>query len=135
MAAYLLRRLLLIIPTLIGIMVVNFTLTQFVPGGPIEQVIAKVRGEGDAFANIAGGSGDSGGVEYAGAQGLPPEFIAELEKEGFVWEIRGGNIKGGKLKNAPPGSTGGAPLPTAQAAAASAMAAARPGLRLRAASL
>ena len=81
MAAYLLRRLLLIIPTLIGIMVVNFTLTQFVPGGPIEQVIAKVRGEGDAFANIAGGSGDSGGVEYAGAQGLPPEFIAELEKE------------------------------------------------------
>ena len=81
MAAYLLRRLLLIIPTLIGIMVVNFTLTQFVPGGPIEQVIAKVRGEGDAFANIAGGGGDSGGVEYAGAQGLPPEFIAELEKE------------------------------------------------------
>ena len=81
MAAYLLRRLLLIIPTLIGIMVVNFTLTQFVPGGPIEQVIAKVRGEGDAFANIAGGSGDSGGVEYAGAQGLPPAFIAELEKE------------------------------------------------------
>ncbi|NHF72617.1 microcin C ABC transporter permease YejB [Paracoccus xiamenensis] len=81
MAAYLLRRLLLIIPTLIGIMVVNFTLTQFVPGGPIEQVIAKVRGEGDAFANIAGGGGDSGGVEYAGAQGLPPEFIAELEQE------------------------------------------------------
>lgn len=81
MAAYLLRRLLLIIPTLIGIMVVNFTLIQFVPGGPIEQVIAQVRGEGDAFANIAGGGGDSGGVEYAGAQGLPPEFIAELEKE------------------------------------------------------
>ncbi len=82
MAAYLLRRLLLIVPTLIGIMVVNFTLTQFVPGGPIEQVIAKVRGEGDAFANIAGGGGDNGGgVEYAGAQGLPPEFIAELEKE------------------------------------------------------
>ena len=47
MAAYILRRLLLIIPTLIGIMLVNFTLTQFVPGGPIEQVIARVQGEGD----------------------------------------------------------------------------------------
>ncbi|AUM74023.1 microcin C ABC transporter permease YejB [Paracoccus jeotgali] len=82
MAAYLLRRLLLIIPTLLGIMIVNFTLTQFVPGGPIEQVIAQVRGEGDVFANIAGGSdAGGGGVEYAGAQGLPPEFIAELEKE------------------------------------------------------
>ncbi|MFD1795678.1 microcin C ABC transporter permease YejB [Paracoccus aurantiacus] len=81
MAAYLLRRLLLIVPTLIGIMVVNFTLTQFVPGGPIQQVIAQVRGEGDVFANIAGGGGDAGGVEYAGAQGLPPEFIAELEQE------------------------------------------------------
>jgi hypothetical protein len=49
-AAYILRRLLLIIPTLIGIMLVNFTLTQFVPGGPIEQIIARVQGEGDAFA-------------------------------------------------------------------------------------
>eukprot|EP00563_Minutocellus_polymorphus_P000120 CAMPEP_0181040716 /NCGR_PEP_ID=MMETSP1070-20121207/11202_1 /TAXON_ID=265543 /ORGANISM="Minutocellus polymorphus, Strain NH13" /LENGTH=456 /DNA_ID=CAMNT_0023118755 /DNA_START=26 /DNA_END=1397 /DNA_ORIENTATION=+ len=54
---------------------------------------------------------------------MNPKRIAELEKEGFVWEIRGGNHKG--LKNAPPGSTGGAPLPTAQAAAASAMAAAK----------
>ena len=84
MGAYLLRRLLLIIPTLIGIMLVNFTLTQFVPGGPIEQVIARVQGEGDVFRNIAGGgdAGQGGGAEkYAGAQGLPPEFIAELEKE------------------------------------------------------
>ena len=61
---------------------------------------------------------------------MNPKRIAELEKEGFVWEIRGGNLKGGNLKggnlkNAPPGSTGGAPLPTAQAAAASAMAAAK----------
>ncbi len=85
MGAYILRRLLLIIPTLIGIMVLNFTLTQFVPGGPIEQVIARVQGEGDVFRNIAGGgdAGSSGGAqeEYAGARGLPPEFIAQLEKE------------------------------------------------------
>ena len=84
MGAYLLRRLLLIIPTLIGIMLVNFTLTQFVPGGPIEQIVARVQGEGDVFRNIAGG-GDAGqGAatdKYAGAAGLPPEFIAELEKE------------------------------------------------------
>ncbi|RNF33499.1 microcin C ABC transporter permease YejB [Paracoccus methylarcula] len=82
MGAYILRRLLLIIPTLIGIMLVNFTLTQFVPGGPIEQIAAQVQGEGDVFANISGGSSETGGEElYKGAYGLPPEFIAELEKE------------------------------------------------------
>ncbi|HRO13574.1 MAG TPA: microcin C ABC transporter permease YejB [Paracoccus sp. (in: a-proteobacteria)] len=84
MGAYLLRRLLLIVPTLIGIMLVNFTLTQFVPGGPIEQIVARVQGEGDVFRNIAGGgdAGQQGGTEkYAGSQGLPPEFIAELERE------------------------------------------------------
>lgn len=90
MAAYILRRLLLIVPTLIGIMVINFTLTQFVPGGPIEQIAAQMQGEGDVFRNIAGG-GDAGGAtqdltaggggQYAGARGLPPEFIAQLERE------------------------------------------------------
>ncbi len=89
MGAYILRRLLLVIPTLIGIMIVNFTLTQFVPGGPIEQIIANLEGTGDVFESISGGgneaaqsagasSGDNG---YLGARGLPPEFIAELEKE------------------------------------------------------
>ncbi|MDE9449533.1 microcin C ABC transporter permease YejB [Aliiroseovarius sp. Z3] len=86
MGAYILRRLLLIIPTLFGIMVINFTLTQFVPGGPIEQIIAQMEGEGDVFATIAGGGGDAGASgggdeRYLGARGLPPEFIAELEKE------------------------------------------------------
>lgn len=86
MAAYILRRLLLIIPTLIGIMLVNFTLTQFVPGGPIEQVIARVQGEGDAFRNISGG-GDSQpqNTEYAGARGIPPELLDQLEVQmGFA---------------------------------------------------
>ena len=85
MGAYILRRLLLIIPTLFGIMVINFTLTQFVPGGPIEQIIAQMEGEGDVFATIAGGGADAGGgggdERYLGARGLPPEFIAELEIE------------------------------------------------------
>ena len=85
MGAYILRRLLLIIPTLIGIMLINFTLTQFVPGGPIEQIAAQVQGEGDVFRNISGGGsgGDTGATEgqYEGARGLPPEFIAQLEKE------------------------------------------------------
>ena len=87
MGAYILRRLLLIVPTLLGIMVINFTLIQFVPGGPVEQVLAQLQGEGDAFANIAGG-GDGAGAEqfsndggYQGARGLPPEFIAELERQ------------------------------------------------------
>jgi microcin C transport system permease protein len=87
MGAYILRRLLLIIPTLIGIMVVNFALVQFVPGGPIEQIIAQMEGEGDVFGAISGNGsegellGGSADERYAGARGLPPEFIAELEKE------------------------------------------------------
>ena len=87
MLAYLSRRLLLVIPTLIGIMLINFVLTQFVPGGPIEQVIARVQGEGDAFRNISGG-GDAQGAQshqYAGAQGLPPELLDQLEVQmGFA---------------------------------------------------
>ena len=86
MGAYILRRLLLMIPTLVGIMVINFVLIQFVPGGPVEQVLAQLEGEGDAFANIAGG-GDGAGADqigesdYIGGRGLPPEFIAELEAQ------------------------------------------------------
>lgn len=86
MGAYILRRLLLVIPTLFGIMVLNFALVQFVPGGPIEQIIAQIEGGGDVFEGFAGGGSDlsneaSSNDEYAGARGLPPEFIAELEKE------------------------------------------------------
>ncbi|MDA7426101.1 microcin C ABC transporter permease YejB [Thalassococcus lentus] len=83
MGAYILRRLLLIIPTLLGIMIINFTLVQFVPGGPIEQILAQIEGEGDVFAGIAGGGGEveAASEDNAGRRGLPPEFIAELEKE------------------------------------------------------
>ena len=87
MGAYILRRLLLIIPTLLGVMIINFTLTQFVPGGPIEQIIANMQGQGDVFATIAGGGGDAefgvqgGDSDYVGARGLPPEFIERLEKQ------------------------------------------------------
>ncbi|MEL6595339.1 MAG: microcin C ABC transporter permease YejB [Pseudomonadota bacterium] len=86
MGAYILRRLLLIIPTLFGIMVINFALVQFVPGGPIEQIIAQLEGEGDVFEGFAGG-GDAGiqqgggDEQYLGARGLPPEFLEELERE------------------------------------------------------
>ena len=85
MGAYILRRLLLIIPTLIGIMIINFSLVQFVPGGPIEQILARLDGGGDSLAAITGsgdpGAEQQGGSEYLGARGLPPEFIAELEKQ------------------------------------------------------
>ncbi len=86
MGAYILRRLLLIIPTLIGMMVINFTLIQFVPGGPIQQVLAQMEGQGNAFSTIAGGSDagtDNGGqnAEYAGARGLPPEILQDLKKQ------------------------------------------------------
>ena len=84
MGAYILRRLLLIIPTLFGIMLINFALTQFVPGGPIEQVLARVEGKGDSLEAISGG-GDAGTEQqgsdsgYVGARGLDPAFLADLE--------------------------------------------------------
>ena len=87
MGAYILRRLGLIIPTLIGIMLINFAMVQFVPGGPIEQIIAQMDGQGDVFeavgggADAGGGGGGGNGERYMGARGLPPEFIAELEAQ------------------------------------------------------
>jgi len=93
MGAYILRRLLLVIPTLLGIMIINFTLTQFVPGGPIQQVAARLEGQGDAIKGVAGTGADAGMEQqnadaangYIGARGLPPEFLAQLEVEfGFA---------------------------------------------------
>ncbi|MDF1729291.1 MAG: microcin C ABC transporter permease YejB [Sulfitobacter sp.] len=87
MGAYILRRLLLIIPTLFGIMLINFALVQFVPGGPVEQAIARIQGGGDVFGGFAGAGADAGNAEtftndqYVGARGLPPEFIEQLERE------------------------------------------------------
>lgn len=84
MGAYILKRLLLVIPTLLGIMIVNFTLTQFVPGGPIEQILARVEGDADSLRNIAGG-GDAGAGQggmadsYQGARGISPQQLAQLE--------------------------------------------------------
>ena len=82
MGAYILRRLLLVIPTLFGVMIINFALTQFVPGGPIEQIKARFEGEGDSIQNLSGT--EDAGVQdkdsgYVGARGLPPEFLAKLE--------------------------------------------------------
>ncbi len=96
MAAYILRRILLMIPTILGIMAISFLVVQFAPGGPVERVIAQIQGtDVSATARISGGAGgDFGGgaaqtvggdagvsSKYRGAQGLPPEFIAELEKQ------------------------------------------------------
>ena len=86
MGAYILRRLFLIIPTLIGIMLINFVLIQFVPGGPIEQIIAQMEDDSaGATDRFTGGGDDSNNQsennEYKGARGLPPELIEDLEKQ------------------------------------------------------
>ena len=90
MGSYILRRILLMIPTLVGIMAISFLVIQFAPGGPIEQVIASLQGEaGGAMDRVSGGGGDfgsgsSGGSDnsgYRGAQGLDPDFIERLEKQ------------------------------------------------------
>ena len=58
MGAYILKRILLMIPTLLGIMVMTFAIVQFVPGGPIERIIAQVQGTAvDATARFGGGTG------------------------------------------------------------------------------
>ena len=91
MISYILRRLILVIPTLFGIMLINFALTQLVPGGPIDQIQARLEGEGDALEAVRGSGdpttaeGEEGGTNYVGARGLPPEFLAKLEVEfGFA---------------------------------------------------
>jgi microcin C transport system permease protein len=95
MASYILRRLLLMIPTLLGIMIISFAIVQFAPGGPVERMIAVLTGtDPGATARISGGSGDFGAGQtqpgggdagvtsrYPGAQGLDPEFIKSLEKQ------------------------------------------------------
>ncbi len=91
MAAYLIRRLLLIVPTLLGIMIVNFAIIQAAPGGPIDVIIAEMRGlSTDATQRISGTGGteaqrqtrSSGSTnQYRGAQGIDPALIAELERE------------------------------------------------------
>ncbi len=86
MGAYILRRLLLMIPTIIGIMAISFTVIQFAPGGPVEQVIAHLTkaGGSDRMSGSSGdlmqASSDESG-RYRGAQGLDPELIAKLEKQ------------------------------------------------------
>jgi microcin C transport system permease protein len=89
MLAYIIRRLLLIVPTLFGIMVINFAIIQAAPGGPVEQLIAELEGTAvDATARVTGTGSDiiteSGGTAgdgtYRGARGLDPKFIEEIEK-------------------------------------------------------
>jgi microcin C transport system permease protein len=97
MTAYIIRRVLFMVPTMFGIMLVAFVVVQFAPGGPVEQVIAKLTGaDTGATSRISGSSGGDfgsrgmaqGGAgvdtvtsKYRGAQGLDPEFIKRLEKQ------------------------------------------------------
>lgn len=91
MGAYIIRRLLLIAPTLLLIMLINFMVIQAAPGGPVEQIIANLTGQGaDITSRVTqGGVGENlqtsgssgGGGKYRGAQGLDPDFILELEKQ------------------------------------------------------
>lgn len=96
MTAYIVRRLLLMIPTILGIMLISFAIIQFAPGGPVERVIAQLTGSDvAATARIGGGAGDIGGSQaatpgaagdtvtskYRGARGLDPEFIKSLEQQ------------------------------------------------------
>ncbi len=89
MLGYIARRLLLVIPTVLGIMLLNFIIIQAAPGGPIQQVISQMRGDASDVDSRLGGGGDQMQREqtfgmdnsYRGAQGVDPEFIKQLEKQ------------------------------------------------------
>src|ERR1700722_1677636 len=103
MAAYLLRRLLLVIPTLFGIIAINFVVVQFAPGGPVEQMIAELKGRGAGVAGRLTGEGAAEAMpgndsRYRGARGLDPHVLADIRKmfgfdkpapERFVIMLRG----------------------------------------------
>src|SRR5215218_5270758 len=79
MTAYLIRRLLLVIPTLFGIIAINFAVIQFAPGGPVEQMIAELRGKGGMSTRLGAAASDIGsGGAYRGSQGLDPQIIADI---------------------------------------------------------
>jgi microcin C transport system permease protein len=81
MAAYLIRRLILIIPTLFGIIAINFVIIQFAPGGPVEQVLAELRGKGGLSSRLGSASSDVGSAgTYRGSRGLDPHVIADIKK-------------------------------------------------------
>lgn len=81
MVSYLIRRLLLVIPTLIGIMLINFAIVQAAPGGPVDQMIARLQGHGSAStASVTGSSAGETSHFGRSKQGLPPEIIARIEK-------------------------------------------------------
>lgn len=88
MAAYIVRRLLFMIPTLFGILLLNFAIIQSAPGGPVEQMIAQLEGmENNTSARLGGSSRaeikstqSNGSSSYRGAQGLDPELIKQIEK-------------------------------------------------------
>ena len=93
MGSYLLRRLLLVIPTLFGIMLINFAVIQIVPGGPVEQMIAQMTGtaiestarfsgnsEGEVGQNFNIDNSSNNDSKYRGAQGLDPDIIKEIEE-------------------------------------------------------
>src|ERR1700729_2302588 len=95
MGAYIARRILLMVPTLLGILFVSFVVVQFAPGGPVERVIAQLNGaDTGGTSRVSGGGGDfsprgqpgnfaGGGAssKYLGAEGLDPDFIKSLEKQ------------------------------------------------------
>src|SRR5881394_3388121 len=92
MTGYIARRILLMFPTLLGILFVSFIVVQFAPGGPVERVLAQLSGaDTGGTSRVSGGGGDFGprgqvgasadvvGSKYRGAQGLDPDFIKKLE--------------------------------------------------------
>jgi microcin C transport system permease protein len=90
MLAYIARRILLMVPTLLGIMLISFTIVQFAPGGPVERIIAQLQGNDVGGSRLSGGGSDfsgsargqaTGQSAYRGAQGIDPEFIAQLNKQ------------------------------------------------------
>ena len=83
MAFYIAKRLLLILPTLLGVLVINFTIVQFAPGGPVEQILAQISGMAGSTTSAISSSGISpvSSTGYTAGSGLDPELIKRIEKQ------------------------------------------------------
>ena len=86
MARYILKRLFLIVPTLLGIVTVNFFIVQLAPGGPVDQMIAQMSGEMSGIGTRIAGAAETVGTtetttQFPGAEGIDPELIVALEKQ------------------------------------------------------
>ncbi len=81
MAAYVLRRLLLMVPTIVGVVFVTFAISSFVPGGPVDRMVAQIQGAGGSGGDVGSANASGGDTRARGLSGFDPGIRAEIERQ------------------------------------------------------